>query len=120
MSDENSGGPGPGESQSRASQTMYDDARGGGQKPGAQELPAVDFATFVLSLSHSALVHLGDAHNPVSGRIERNLPMARQTIDLLALIEEKTAGNLTGEEESVLEQALHDLRMRYVEVASSR
>ena len=84
------------------------------------ELPRIDFATFVLSLSHSALVHLGDAPNPVDGRREANLPMARQTIDLLALLERKTNGNLTGEEERVLEQALCDLRLRYVEVSRNR
>lgn len=79
--------------------------------------PGIDFATFVLSLSHSAYMHLGDAPNPVDGRIEQNLTMARQTIDLLGLLEEKTQGNLTGEEERVLEQALYELRLRYVEAA---
>lgn len=86
----------------------------------AQDLPDIDFVTFILSLSHSALMHLGDAHNPSTGTIERNLPMARQTIDLIALMEQKTSGNLTGEEERVVEQALYDLRMRYVEVAGSQ
>jgi hypothetical protein len=64
-------------------------------------------------------MHLGDAPNPVDGRIERNLTMARQTIDLLGLLEEKTQGNLTGEEERVLEQALYELRLRYVEVSEN-
>jgi hypothetical protein len=79
--------------------------------------PGINFATFVLSLSHSAYMHLGDAPNPIDGRVEQNLTMARQTIDLLGLLEEKTQGNLTGEEERVLEQALYELRLRYVEVA---
>jgi hypothetical protein len=86
-------------------------------KSEAGELPTLDFATFVLSLSHSALVHLGDAPSPVDGRYDKNPPMARQTIDLLSLIEQKTRGNLTGEEERVLQQVLYDLQMRYVEVA---
>ena len=81
------------------------------------EFPGIDFATFVLSLSHSALVHLGDAPNPSNGAPDRNLPMARQTIDLLGLLEAKTRGNLTGEEERVLQQVLYDLRLRYVEVS---
>lgn len=81
------------------------------------ELPAIDFATFVLSLSHSALVCLGDADDPSTGHREANLPMARETIDLLALLQEKTRGNLTGSEERVLEQALTDLRLRFVEVS---
>jgi hypothetical protein len=81
------------------------------------DLPAMDFTTFVLSLSHSALLHLGDAPHPTEGKSEVDLPMARQTIDLLALIQEKTHGNLTGAEEQVLTQALYDLRLRFVEVS---
>ena len=82
------------------------------------DLPAVDFTTFVLSLSHSALLHLGDAPHPSGGTSEEvDLPMARQTIDLLALIQEKTHGNLTGAEEQMLTQALYDLRLRFVEVS---
>lgn len=83
-------------------------------------LPRIDFATFVLSLSHSALVNLGDAPSPIDGKREQNLALARQTIDLLGLLEEKTRGNLTGEEERVLQQALYDLRLRYVEVSRSQ
>jgi Domain of unknown function (DUF1844) len=83
------------------------------------ELPAIDFATFVLSLSHSALVHLGDAPDPSGGPAGPDVTMAKQTIDLLALLQEKTEGNLTGEEERLLDQVLYDLRMRYVEVTRS-
>lgn len=79
-------------------------------------LPAIDFATFVLSLSHSALVHLGDAPDPSGGAPKKDVAMAKQTIDLLAVLQEKTAGNLTGEEERLLDQVLYDLRLRYVEV----
>jgi hypothetical protein len=75
----------------------------------------IDFATFVLSLSHSALMHLGEAPNPESNVVEQNLPLAKQNIDLLGLIEEKTKGNLDGEEERLITQVLFDLRMRYVE-----
>jgi hypothetical protein len=82
----------------------------------AGALPAIDFATFVLSLSHSALVHLGDAPDPDDKR-SVNLPLARQTIDLLSLLQEKTRGNLSGPEERILEQALYDLRLRYIEVS---
>ena len=90
-----------------------------GPEGGDQELPAIDFATFVLSLSHSALVHLGDAPDPSGGPAKRDVAMAKQTIDLLAVLQEKTEGNLTGEEERLLDQVLYDLRMRYVEVARS-
>jgi len=92
-------------------------------KPSAtqpDDLPAVDFTTFVLSLSHSARVHLGDAPDPVTGKSDVDLPMARHSIDLLAMLQEKTHGNLTGAEEQVLTQELHDLRIRFVEVSQSR
>lgn len=79
------------------------------------ELPAVDFSTFVLSLGHSALVHMGEAPD-FGGEIgPRHLELARQTIDLIALLSEKTKGNLTGEEERIVEQLLYDLRSRYIE-----
>lgn len=81
-----------------------------------KELPAVDFSTFIMSLTHSALVHLGDAPDPEGVR-GVHLPLARQTIDLLALLQEKTKNNLLGPEERLLEQALYDLRLRYVEVS---
>ena len=84
------------------------------------DLPAVDFTTFVLSLSHSARLHLGDAPDPTTGTSAVDLPMARHSIDLLGLIQEKTHGNLTGAEEQVLTQELHDLRVRFVEVSQSR
>ncbi|HVZ35087.1 MAG TPA: DUF1844 domain-containing protein [Polyangiaceae bacterium] len=88
-------------------------------KSGEDALPAIDFATFVLSLSHSALVHLGDAPDPSGGPARRDVAMAKQTIDLLGVLQEKTTGNLTGEEERLLDQVLYDLKMRYVEVARS-
>lgn len=91
----------------------------GGSGRGAasdDELPTIDFATFVLSLSHSALMHLGDAPHPETESVERNLPLARQTIELIGLLEEKTKGNLTGDEERLLHQVLDDLRERYVEL----
>lgn len=83
-------------------------------------LPAVDFSTFVLSLAHSALVHLGVAPDPATGKEHPpSLPLARQTIDLVSLLAEKTRGNLSGEEERLLEQLLYDLRLRYVEVSKA-
>jgi hypothetical protein len=103
------GSPDPGE-------TAYLDARG----QGGPDLPAIDFTTLILSLSHSALLHLGDAPDPASGELAVSLPMARQSIDLIAMLQEKTRGNLSGDEERMLSQALYDLRMRYVEVTKSR
>jgi hypothetical protein len=85
--------------------------------PAGEELPKIDFSTFVLSLSHSAVLHLGEAPHPDTNKVERSLPMARQTIDLLGLLEEKTKGNLTGDEERLLTQILFDLRIRFLELS---
>jgi Domain of unknown function (DUF1844) len=78
----------------------------------ADDFQPMSFDIFVLSLNASALLHLGDAQEPAA-----NLPLARQTIDILAMIEEKTRGNLSGEEERLLHQILFDLRMRYARKA---
>ncbi len=83
-------------------------------------LPNLDFATFVLSLSHSAMMHLGEAPHPDNDELVVSLPLAKQTIDLLGLLEEKTKGNLTGEEERLMTQILFDLRMRFVEKSKSK
>jgi hypothetical protein len=80
-----------------------------------EALPHVDFPTFILSLSHSALMHLGEAPHPETGKVDRDLALARQTIDLIAMLEEKTRGNLSGDEERLVAQILFDLRMRFVE-----
>ena len=81
------------------------------------ELPELDFATFVMSILGSAYVHLGDAPNPELGSAgEANLVLAKQDIQLLALLVDKTKGNLTGDEERILEKGLTDLRMRLLEV----
>lgn len=81
-----------------------------------KELPEIDFATFLLSLSTSALVHLGDVADPHSGQeIPPDLPLAKQTIDIIRLLKEKTKGNLTREEQDLIEHILYDLQMRYVQ-----
>jgi hypothetical protein len=97
--------------------TEADKARDEGPE---EALPVIDFATFVVSLSHSALTHLGDAPHMEDGSVRRNLPLAKQTIDLLGLLEEKTKGNLTGDEERLLTQVLFDLRMRYLELSKGQ
>jgi hypothetical protein len=87
-------------------------------KPAAHDLPQLDFSTFILSVIGSAYVHLGDAPNPDGGP-ELNLALARQDIDLLGILQEKTKGNLSGEEERLLDQALYDLRVRFLEVSKA-
>ena len=77
-------------------------------------LPQINFPTFVASLNASALVHLGVIEDPVSGKAEKNLPMAKQTIDILSMLQQKTAGNLNSEEDSMLKSILYDLRILFV------
>jgi hypothetical protein len=77
----------------------------------------IDFTTFVFSLGSSALIHLGEAPNPDSGAVERSPELAQETIDLLAMLQEKTKGNLTQEEERFLGALLYDLRMRFVQAS---
>ena len=87
---------------------------------GDHEASAINFVAFVLSLAHTAAVHFGDVPDPVSGaKIDANLPAAQQMIDILALMEEKTRGNLTAEERQLLEQVLFELRLRFVEIQNA-
>ena len=80
----------------------------------------LSFAAFVLSLAHTAAVHFGDIPDPVSGApADANLPAAKQMIDILSLLEEKTRGNLTAEERQLLDQLLYELRLRFVEASKS-
>ncbi len=84
----------------------------------ASRIAPIDFNILVLSLNTSALMHLGETPE-AGGQGEPNLPMARHTIDMLCILEEKTRGNLTGEEERLLHQVLFDLRMRFTNKARS-
>jgi hypothetical protein len=84
-----------------------------------EELPPLDFTTFLLSLSTSAMSSLGELAE-ADGSRSVDLPLARQTIDLLGLLHDKTQGNLTGEEERLLEQVLLDLRLKFVSVAGQK
>ena len=78
------------------------------------QLPKINFATFIFSLNSSVLVQLGLIDDPATGKKAENLPLAKQTIDILGMLEEKTRGNLTEDEESMLKNILYDLRMIYV------
>ena len=86
-----------------------------------EALPEIDFATFVLSLGSSALMHLGEEPDggPEGGaggeKVPINLDLAKQTIDLLAMIQVKTKGNLHDAEAQLLSGLLYDLRIRYVD-----
>ena len=77
-------------------------------------LPEINFINLLFSLSTSALIQLGEIQDPITQQLAKNLPLAKQTIDLIGMLKEKTKGNLTSDEEKVLESLLYDLRMRYV------
>lgn len=80
--------------------------------------PALDFNAFVLSLGSSVIINLGEAPDPSTGEKQpTDLALAQQSIDLLALLQEKTRGNLTVDEARFLDQILYDLRTLYVTVA---
>jgi len=81
-------------------------------------LPEITFSSLIFSFSTSALIQLGEIEDPVTKRRDKNLPLAKQTIDLIGMLKEKTKGNLTPEEESLIDQVLFDLRMRYVKAVS--
>ena len=88
-----------------------------GVGPRGGPLPKIDFSMFVFSLNSSVLVNLGIIDDPATGKKEKNLTAAKQTIDILAMLEEKTRGNLTKEESEMLKHILYDLRMIYVREA---
>lgn len=77
--------------------------------------PRAEFLTLVSSLAGQAFIHLGLVEHPIQKKVQKDLRQARYTIDLLGVLEEKTRGNLDGEERAVLARILADLRMRYVE-----
>ncbi len=80
----------------------------------------INFASFVFSIASSAFVHLGEEPDPLSGGKKVSLPMAKQTIDVLSILEEKTKGNLTQDEDHLLKNILYALRMKYVEATSKK
>jgi hypothetical protein len=74
----------------------------------------ISFSTFILGLASTALIHLGEVPNPDSGQRTVSLDLARQSLDLLELLQKKTKGNLNGEEERLFESLLTDLRLKFV------
>jgi hypothetical protein len=82
----------------------------------SSSLHAIDFGTFLLSLSTNALVHMGESADPnVMGDIPIDLVLAKQTIDIIGMLKEKTKNNLTPQEDNLINHLLYDLRLRYVQ-----
>jgi hypothetical protein len=78
--------------------------------------PGITFSGFILSLAHTAAVHFGDIADPTTGhRAEPNLAAAGQMIEVIALLQEKTKGNLIEPEEQLVDDLLYELRLRYVQ-----
>ena len=83
------------------------------EKP-SSKLPIITFSTFIVSLNAAVLANLGIIDEPGTGKRIKNLPVAKQTIDVLSMLEEKTRGNLTQDEATMLQSVLYHLRIIYV------
>jgi hypothetical protein len=86
-------------------------------KEEAMPLPEVNFNSLIFSLSSSALINLGEIADPNTGQKQKDLPLAKHTIDTIAMLQDKTKGNLNPEEKRFLDTILADLRWRYVKMA---
>ena len=88
------------------------------KKPAAETsqipMPEINFASLIFSLSSTALFHLGELPDPQTNEKKKDLSLAKHAIDTIAMLKEKTAGNLTGDEEKFVVNVLTDLRLRYV------
>ncbi|MGA1842030.1 MAG: DUF1844 domain-containing protein [bacterium] len=89
------------------------------EKPGEKvseeiPLPEVDFPSFIMSLSTSVFIHLGEIPDPTTNQKNINLPLAKQTIDLIAMLKEKTEGNRTEDEDRLMDELLYNLRMKFL------
>jgi len=75
------------------------------------------FALFISSLGMQTLMHLGEITNPLTEKKEKNLTQAKQTIDIISMLGDKSKGNLTEDESKLLDNLLYELRMKYVKMA---
>ncbi len=88
-----------------------------GEQQESPPLPEVNFSTLIMSLSSSALFHLGEIPDPQTGQKATDLPLAKHTIDTIGMLKEKTQGNLSDEEQKFLDSMLADLRWRFVKAS---
>lgn len=80
----------------------------------------IDFSTFIFSLATGAFIHLGLAPDPSSNQVQKDLALAKQDIELLAMIKDKTKGNLSSDEQKLFESLLTEVRLRFVEASKSK
>lgn len=92
----------------------HDGAGGPGRLKDEVPPPPADFTALVVSLASSAYLHLGEIPDPEGRQPVLNLEVARHTIDMLAMLRDKTRGNLTPEESQILQRFLYDLRLKFV------
>ena len=83
-------------------------------KPGGPA-PAIDFTTLIMSFASASLVTMGRVPDPATGSVHKDLVIAKQNIDIISLLHEKTKGNLNADEERLMQQVLYELRMSFVE-----
>ena len=91
--------------------------------PGEQkdeQIPEINFVSFIYSLATTAFYHFGDFPDPATNKTARNLPAAKQTIDILNILKNKTQGNLEQTEKQMLEDILYELQMRYVKETTAK
>ncbi len=85
-----------------------------GKKQESRPLPEVNFNSLIFSLSSSALLHTGEIADPQTGEKRKDLALAKHSIDIIAMLKDKTKGNLNNEEQQFIDSILTDLRLRYV------
>lgn len=87
-------------------------------KNGKCVMPDVTFTSFFMALNSSVLYHLGELADPETGVQQKNMMLAKHTIDTMSMLQAKTRGNLSSEEAELVENSLYDLKMRYVKARS--
>ena len=87
---------------------------GPSQGPEDVQLPPTDFITIISMLATQAMMNLGTLPNPITGKAVMNIPQAKHAIDLIEVLEQKTKGNLTPQEDGMIENLLHEMRMAFV------
>ncbi len=93
-------------------------AKAAGGNPGGREMPPANFETLVSTMATQALFSMGAIPDPRTGQRHAQLELARHHIDMLSVIEEKTNGNLSDDEQSMLAGTLYELRSRYIQVSN--
>ena len=98
----------------KAASTSTDPQENGKSKQ-QESMPRIDFTTLVMSFASAAIINMGKVPDPMTGQVQKNFGFAQQNIDIIALLQEKTRGNVSEEEGKMMEQVLYELRLEFVE-----